>query len=462
MQTYLFRAITTFLFPLDLIAAAFLFFGQKENKRRALTVWIGGTALCYAVCVLFHWMKDLLFSYAPIQRETVEYYVTFGWFAYNYALNFGIKLLLFLIYTQLLRLAYMFNEKEAMFAACTAVAAESLARLCFEIAVVRYGPSSMYIVGVLCASASNILLYILLRVAVYLLCWSFFVRRLPKDYIGEVPSRVLHVVQAITIASIFSSCVSAPPTESEYMAHVVLQLTQFILCFTILVLEYYIVSWFNSRFEQQQLESIMKFQERHYMVTRESMDLVNMNAHDLKYKLYTIMDEIRERNDDLQGELAAIQESIRTWDAIYHTGSKALDVVLSEKAMLCNQEGIQFSVIADGECIALMTDVDIYTLFGNALDNAIEAVRKVKDEEARLISLSLHKNRGFVIFHLENSFSGDIDFKDGTPVTSKEDKAFHGFGIKSIQTVAQKYAGKVTLEAKDRLFTLDIVLQGTF
>ncbi|MBQ8160295.1 MAG: sensor histidine kinase [Clostridia bacterium] len=459
MQIYLYRALTTFLFPLGLIAGSFIFIRERKGWRRQMLVWPAGLLLSYLFCVLFQYLKDVALRFRSGSPKPGEYYVSLESYITNYLLNFGMKLLLFLFFLLLMRLAYGMDRKDAVFAGCTVMAGETLGTVCFEILAVRFGPDSVYILRIISASWTNFLAYLGLHAMVYFLCWWLFSKKLTHGYISEMPQHLLTVVMFITAAAIFSSCVSAPPTESEYMAHIVLEVTQMILCLTILLLEYYIVSWFHSQFEQTQLTALMKYQEKHYEVTRERMEIVNQNAHDMKYKLRSLMQELNEgENTHISDELSSMREAIRAWDALYHTGNKALDVVLSEKATLCNQESIQFSVIANGAGIAFMQDSDIYTLFGNALDNSIEAVRKVEEQSARLISFSLRTRSGFVLIHIENSFSGQVTFREGEPVTSKKDKAMHGFGIKSIKNISAKYGGRVKLGTRDQLFFLDIVL----
>ena len=91
--------------------------------------------------------------------------------------------------------------------------------------------------------------------------------------------------------------------------------------------------------------------------------------------------------------------------------------------MRCNEEHVHFSVIADGAGLSFMTDTDIYTMVGNALDNAIEAVSKLENVSERIVSVSVKNNHGFIQLRVVNSYIGEILFKNDEPVTSKEDKA---------------------------------------
>ena len=89
--------------------------------------------------------------------------------------------------------------------------------------------------------------------------------------------------------------------------------------------------------------------------------------------------------------------------------------------------------MADGTLLDFMAEMDISALFGNVLDNAIESVEKLDDKEKRLIHLSVAKQKNFLRIRSENYTEEKITFKNGMPVTTKKDKRFHGFGMKSIQ-----------------------------
>ena len=105
-----------------------------------------------------------------------------------------------------------------------------------------------------------------------------------------------------------------------------------------------------------------------------------------------------------------------------------------------------------------MDIVDVSVLFGNALDNAIEAVSRIPEPEQRLIDLSVSRQRGFVWIRVLNRFTGKLRMRNGMPVTTKTDARSHGYGVKSIVATAEKYGGSVTMEARDGRFELRILL----
>ena len=104
---------------------------------------------------------------------------------------------------------------------------------------------------------------------------------------------------------------------------------------------------------------------------------------------------------------------------------------------------------------------DICSLFGNILDNAIEATQQVRIEERRLINLSVRQHKGFIIIECENYSENKLEIEKGRtlPGTTKGDKIRHGFGLKSIQKVAEKYNGAMTITLQDGWFQVRVLLE---
>lgn len=140
------------------------------------------------------------------------------------------------------------------------------------------------------------------------------------------------------------------------------------------------------------------------------------------------------------------------------TGSDPLDTILTEKSLICQREGITFSCIADGSILGFLQASEIYSFFGNALDNAIEASRMIDDRALRTISLVVREAAGMVSIHVENRFSGEVRFRNGFPQTSKEDRRSHGFGTKSMVMMVERYGGTIAMETQGDLFCLDAMI----
>ena len=104
------------------------------------------------------------------------------------------------------------------------------------------------------------------------------------------------------------------------------------------------------------------------------------------------------------------------------TGNDALDVILAEKHILCEKKSIRLSCMINGEKLNFISSVKLYSLFGNALQNAIESTEQIEDERKRLIILNVKNKGNFVLVHLENSCpEGEaLQVVNGLPQTTKK------------------------------------------
>ena len=114
--------------------------------------------------------------------------------------------------------------------------------------------------------------------------------------------------------------------------------------------------------------------------------------------------------------------------------------------------------MADGKQLNRLSEADIYSLFGNMLDNAIESVVKIKDRQKRLISLHVIQDKQFIRIRTENYCEENVQFQDGIPITTKKDKRFHGYGMKSMKKIVEKYGGSVMAGKADNWFELKILI----
>lgn len=199
---------------------------------------------------------------------------------------------------------------------------------------------------------------------------------------------------------------------------------------------------------QRQMWSLHRTQ---YEMSRESIDIINRKCHDLKHQV-SALKHVHDP-DRREQVIDSLQSAVMIYDAVLETGNEILDTVLTEKSLICTQHDVALSCIADGGRLAFMDPVDLYILVGNALDNAIEAVLQLPPEE-RIIRLRVQERAGLVFLQVENPYAGILNMRDGLPLTHKKDKQNHGFGLKSIQDVGNKYHGFLNLETKDSLFVL--------
>ncbi len=212
----------------------------------------------------------------------------------------------------------------------------------------------------------------------------------------------------------------------------------------------------NMRFEVQRLQDMLEMQHNNYEMLRQSVDVVNQKYHDLKYQIAVLKSETN--SSEREAYLNQMEQEIKAYEAQNKTGNKVLDTILTGKTLLCQNNWIELTSVVDGEELDFMDPMDISILFGNMLDNAIESVSKIEQKEKRLIHLAVTQQKGFLRIRMENCYEEKPYFKDGIPVTSKNNRKYHGFGIKSIQNTVKKYGGSTTIKAENGWFEVRILI----
>ena len=204
------------------------------------------------------------------------------------------------------------------------------------------------------------------------------------------------------------------------------------------------------------MNAVLKSQYDQYRNYQDSLDLIHIKYHDLKHQIALLKSEAGSRKS--VEYLEKMEKEIKIYEAQNKTGNKVLDAVLTSKSLYCQNNGIGLTCVADGSALNFMEDMDISALFGNILDNAIESVQKLNEQEKRLIHLSVAKQKQFLRIRCENYCEEQLKFENGMPVTTKKDRRFHGFGMKSIKSTAAKYGGSVTTDLKKNWFELRILI----
>lgn len=227
-----------------------------------------------------------------------------------------------------------------------------------------------------------------------------------------------------------------------------------IICCGLAIYLEYAVSYMNYMNKQREfMEQLIRTQGNQLQMSQESVSIINRKCHDIKYQLKAL--KFINNTDQRQEQIAEIQKAISIYDSVYHTGNEALNLLLREKTLLCDEYEIQFSCMADGNILSFISTDDLYVLLGNALDNAIESVMKEEDKEKRVISLYIGIKKGIKCIHLENYCKEPVEFQDGLPITSKENKAYHGFGVRSMDFIAKKYHGNMIMKYTAHTFYLN-------
>lgn len=227
-------------------------------------------------------------------------------------------------------------------------------------------------------------------------------------------------------------------------------------CLTILYLQNALFKKSAMQKELVTLNLLHRQQKAQYDLARENIALINQKCHDLKHQVRALRHI--ESSHERERYLDEIDDSIGIYESIAKTGSDALDTILTEKSLLCKEKRIQIHCVADGSQMGFMDPTDIYAIFGNVLDNAIEEVQKFTDPDKRQIDLLIYLRQRFLIINVTNPLYLKPRFEDDLPLTTKGDDGYHGFGLKSVRHTVQKYDGVLTVSTDQDCFILKILL----
>ena len=217
------------------------------------------------------------------------------------------------------------------------------------------------------------------------------------------------------------------------------------------------ISEYVAERELSVMNMMLKSQYEQYRNYQDSLDLIQMKYHDLKHQIMGLRAESDEEKrkkwiDSMEKEIAAFEN-------ISKTGNQVLDTILAAKIFHCRKNHIQITCVADGKLLDHMHVTDICSIFGNALDNAIEHVILIPDPKKRLIHLTVSAQKGFVFIKIENYCEAEISKNEEDLITTtKKDSKNHGFGLKSIRKAVEKYDGSVVFGVQQNWFELKILL----
>lgn len=180
--------------------------------------------------------------------------------------------------------------------------------------------------------------------------------------------------------------------------------------------------------------------------------------HDLKIHLQTIYQMLKEKHYD-----AAIQYLKNTKlvndisEYSIHTGNIALDAIINSKIQDADEKAINITIKCTIPADLKMLDIDMCILFGNLLDNAIEACERITERKRSIfVYLKFRGNR--LLCYIKNTAVNDFKIDGDNIVSSKEDKGEHGIGLYNIKSIVKKYDGIIKMQYEDGYFVTFITL----
>lgn len=197
-------------------------------------------------------------------------------------------------------------------------------------------------------------------------------------------------------------------------------------------------------------------QVMHYQELNKHQNELKIFRHDIKNRLLSLMALVKDGKSE---KALQIMENNLNWleemnSNIINSGNPVVDAILQAKLHVAKGKNISMRISTKLAEEIKIDELELGIVLGNALDNAIEAVEKNTINDKKYISLTLMLTDGRISISVSNPVEEDINTEKLS--TSKSDKEKHGYGIKSIRTIAQKYDGIVSFSCKNKIFNVSV------
>lgn len=215
--------------------------------------------------------------------------------------------------------------------------------------------------------------------------------------------------------------------------------------------------------------------EKEKTIYVQQMDIISRNTEEQK----RIIENFHEEKHNLVNELIILKHNLECSDSINlmnnlnqiiqvyedtenisSCGNNIIDAIINFKYTLAKERGIIFSLKIFVPEELPFNQCDIGIVLGNALDNAIDAITQYKNEdEKKEIEIVMGVKKEAFIMLIKNPYYNEIKKdKNGNLISTKRDSAGHGYGVRSIKKVVEKYGGEVIIDTKNNIFSLIVTI----
>ena len=299
------------------------------------------------------------------------------------------------------------------------------------------------------------LLYVVIHIISFSLMYFIFGKKLYKIEVKVNNNSLIIISTIILLVDILlNSLIVYNQVEYNKLNSMVICTYNLLSCFMVLYLMVYILD--NKRLESElkMTAQLLQISENRYNQSKDNINLINLKCHDLKHQIHEYAGKV----NISQSTVNDLEKMIEIYDSKVKTGNDCLDLILTEKSLLCQKKNINLTCLADCSKLSFISESDLYSLFGNAIDNAIEAVCKIEDIRKRNISVVVRNIHSFVSINIENYYEGNITLDENNlPISTKSDSNYHGFGTKSIDFIVKKYNGSLEISLDNNIFSLAIL-----
>lgn len=314
--------------------------------------------------------------------------------------------------------------------------------------------------GVVPLATASYPVMLLVDACVLVACYAFLVRKTGTLLASVSEDRGSFLMISLVLVAALGMDVAIKELVQahglEFSVFLILRLSHLLLCVLILALSYELLYNKHLVMDVAIGKQLLESEKKQFESSRENIEAINMKCHEIRHQLRRIGRQTDVSDDRFFEDMA---QAVNIYDGAIETGNSAIDTILTENSLICRKRNITLNCIVDGSVLEFMSSSDLYSLFGNALENAVEAVSKMEDAGRRTIGVDVRQACGTALIHIENYFAGTVSFDDdGLPVTSKGDTLSHGYGVKSMRMIVEKYGGTLAMSADEGIFNFDAMI----
>ncbi len=206
------------------------------------------------------------------------------------------------------------------------------------------------------------------------------------------------------------------------------------------------------------LETI-QYQQSYYEELEQNQQTIRRLRHDMKNHLNIIGTFLRNKETDKAIQYLKDLNQEFTSNLRVYCPNGIVNAILNNKEQIALDANIQCNFQIDLAQSPNIEDVDLCSILGNTLDNAIEALRKMPEISKRSLAVKARYTDGFFSYEIKNAKVNEIAIDHGQFITDKTDKRSHGIGLRSVKNIVEKYGGEIDISYTKDTFTVTIMIQ---
>ncbi len=207
-------------------------------------------------------------------------------------------------------------------------------------------------------------------------------------------------------------------------------------------------------YEVKSMEKQADLQYKYYVRQEQKYNKTLGLLHDVNKHIKTIEQLYLKGNTEIAAEYTKqIGGMLQPLISARYTGNPILDILLADYISIMDEKGIDFDIKVDNVKMDFIDAMDITTIFGNLLDNAIEACDNVENDRKIIVKIGAYHE--MISIRMENNCT-TVKWKNGIPISEKGQN--RGMGLLNVRRSIEKYDGSIKLKEEDGIFIVDIFL----